>query len=464
VVAEAPDAFELYPLKGALFADAAGFLANLGEGPLRQSPGAMKGLEKGASGRILGIFPDGAWLVSGSTTFKWVKDRWGETTLLRERETLLDIAGWGDNRAVAAIAMPGNDMRFFLVGGKSGVVVPSPYPADKPKPAAAPPAESASAAAEAPPPPSEPEPENKPPDDSCKVKMKPDGVVLSGLPTGQLYAAGYECQEIGHGAAIAERWEPKKLRGTAEPLPRPEGEGSTEIRGVLARSPTEVLVFGKVGAPGRPYLARFDGKAWSLEKAPFTDGITSIVAADENTLWAIAGGLWKKAGAAEWTKVELPASLTPKSVAARTATEVWVSATNQKGEGVLLRSTPAAAKDLVKLPTRKAMSDMVSSNRRWIATPACDKVYAHLATLGPSKSEPPKDFSVLKAALASNKEFESLAPIVEDDGAHLYIGVPVPSIEVGQKLLAAYAEKSPKTVSNLFCHEPVIIKQAIRFQ
>jgi len=52
VVARSPDAFELYPLRGALFVDAAGFLAILGDGPLRQSPSLMKGLEKGASGRL----------------------------------------------------------------------------------------------------------------------------------------------------------------------------------------------------------------------------------------------------------------------------------------------------------------------------------------------------------------------------------------------------------------------------
>jgi hypothetical protein len=32
---------------------------------------------------------------------------------------------------------------------------------------------------------------------------------------------------------------------------------------------------------------------------------------------------------------------------------------------------------------------------------------------------------------------------VEDDGARLYIGVPVPSLDVGQKLLAKYKEKNP---------------------
>ena len=57
-------------------------------------------------------------------------------------------------------------------------------------------------------------------------------------------------------------------------------------------------------------------------------------------------------------------------------------------------------------------------------------------------------------------------PIVEDDGANLLnsIGVPVPSLDVGQKLLAKYKEKNPKAQPNLFCHEPAITKLAIHFE
>jgi hypothetical protein len=279
----------------------------------------------------------------------------------------------------------------------------------------------------------------------------------------------HPCQEKGRGAPIVERWEPKKVRGTVEPLPKVEGADAVELRGVLARSPTEVLVFGGAGSPRKPYLARFDGKAWSLDKPPFAGGVTALTAADDGTLWAVAdGALWKKS-AADWAKIELPSAATATGVWARAAADVWVTATTGKGAGLLLRTAKVDAKDVARLPDRKAMAEAVASNRRWIATDACDKVYAHLTTLGPSKdpatgkpADAPKGFSALKPVF--DGELAGLQPIVEDDGAHLYIGVPVPSLEVGKKLLAAYREKNPKATPSLFCHEPVIIKQAIKFQ
>lgn len=451
VVARSPDAFQLYPLKGALFVDAAGFLAVLGEGPLHQSPAVMRGLEKGEAGRIAGAYPDGAWLVAADATYKWTNDRWAENKLLREHETLLDVAAWGDNRAIAVIAMPGNDMRFVLAGGKPGVVMPAPYPADKAH---------VDAGGDEPAAPEGAEGE----DNACKVKMKPGELVMAGLPSGEFYVAGYACEPVGHGGAIVERWEPKQVRGTVEPLPEPEsGHTHPDLRGVLARSPAEVLVYGAEGLPARPYLARFDGKTWSLDKAPFGAGIDTLAAAADGTLWAAAGGaVWKKTSAGAWESVPLPGGVTVQAVWPRTGADVWASAReggSTPAGGVLLRTAkidPAAA---LPLPPRNAMSGMTSSNRRFFATAACDKVYAHLYTLGASKDPVPKDFSALKPVF--DGELASLAPIVEDDGAHLFVGVPVPSLEVGHELLAAYHEKNPKVTSNLFCHEPVIVKQAI---
>ena len=131
------------------------------------------------------------------------------------------------------------------------------------------------------------------------------------------------------------------------------------------------------------------------------------------------------------------------------------------------RTARVEVKDALELPPRNAMSGMITTNRRFFATSACDKVYAHLYTIGPSKdpatgkpTEVPKSFAALKPVFEG--ELASLLPIVEDDGANLYVGVPVPSLEVGRKLFAAYHEKNPKTASNLFCHEPVIVKQVVK--
>ena len=140
--------------------------------------------------------------------------------------------------------------------------------------------------------------------------MKPRGVVLAGLPTGELYAAGYECEPLGHGGPIVERWEPKQARGVVEALPRPESGRQPAPRGVLARSPGDVLVYGGEGSPPAPYLARFDGKGWSVDTPPFGAGVDTLGAADDGTLWAVAAGgdtCGKKAGAAPaWEKVPRP--------------------------------------------------------------------------------------------------------------------------------------------------------------
>ncbi len=458
-VAEAPDAFVVSAAAGAGFVDAAGFLAKLDEGPLVQSPALMKGLDKEAPGPVRGAFPDGLWMQT-KKTLKWVNGVWADTQLLRDGEELLDVAAWDDKRAVAAIAMPHNDMRFFLVGGKPGVVVPSPARAAKPEKQDAPAIGSAEPAASA-------APEgDAPPDDACKVKMKPSRVALAGLPSGHLFAAGFECDESGHGALIAERWEPKKQRGTIEPLPK--GESDASIGGVLAIAPDEAYVFG--GSGGKSYLAKWDGKTWTSDAAPAGVAILQMARADDGSVWAVTTGdsgssLWKKPSGGAFVAASLPAGARATAVYPRTPFDVWVAAKTVAGTGVLLR-TGAPPKAVVKLPSRKEMQDTLATNRRFLATSICDKVFAHLATISPSQNGTapvPKDFTPYKE-LFTSPEFASLAPIVEDDGASYYVGAPVPNLEVGEKLALAYKEKNPKAAPRLFCHEPVIVKKAIKFE
>ncbi len=448
-VARSPDAFELYPLKGALFVDAAGFLALLDEGPLRQSPSIMRGLEKGQSGRVLGGFPDGAWLAAGQETYRWSGDRWvGAPMLQPEAEKLLDLAAWGEKGAIAAIAMPGNDMRLAAFGGRS-LATPSPAEA----PSAAQPAEGEEGA--------------------CKARMKPDGVLLAGLPGEEIYAVGHACEAGGRGGAIVERWAAKQAQGTVDALPEPESGHVPTLHGVLARSPGEVIVYGAEGVPAAPYLARFDGKAWSLEHARFGGGVDTLAAADDGTLWAAAGGaVWKKAGARAWEKVPLPADLAVHAVWPRTATDVWAVGREHEGKAraVLLRTGGGEGRETIRLPPRNAMAGTIASSGRFFATAACDKVFVSLYVLGPSrdaKGQPaaiPKDFGALKPVLVG--ELSGLAPVVEDDGAELHVGVVAPSREVGRKLVTAYLEQHPEhekgPAPSVFCHEPAIVKQAIK--
>jgi hypothetical protein len=456
VVATSESDFLLYAVRGVAFVDAAGFLARL-DGPFQQDPAVQKGLDKGTSGAIHGSWPNGAWLVASSTTWKWVNGQWAQNQLLRENETVLDIAAWDDDRAVAAIAMPNNDMRFFLAGGKPGVVVPSPYPADKPKAAPAP-AEPAAAEGEG--------SEGAAPaedDRSCKVKMSPtSSFKLAGLPTGHLFAAGHGCQESGRGDAMVERWEPKKVRGVVEALPKPDGGGDIDIRGVTARSATEAYVWGVGGT--KAYVAKFDGKAWSLEKVPFEGAPTAMSVTEDGTIFVAApDALWKRpAGDVAWVKSAMPSpgggSLVAENVWAKSTTEVWVTA-NGGGKYYLLHSKPAAK--ALALPGRSQMQASLSTNKRFLATEACTKPYAHLMTVGKAGDKPPKDFTALSEIFKGNKDTAGAKFIVENDGANLYVGAQAPTVEVAKKIIELYQAKNPKVAANVFCHEPVIIEKGI---
>lgn len=463
IVAVSPDAFFLYPLRGAAFVDAAGFLATLEAGALRQTPATMKGLEKGVRGKIVGAFPEGVWMLAGDT-YKWSGDRWAAQQILRDGERLIDVAAWGDGRALAAIAMPHDDMRFLLVGGKPGIVMPGPGKPGSPPPtppASGVPDGSATAPPRGAPPPGDAGGMSE--DERCKVRMRPESVVLAGLPSGELFAAGYDCDEAAGNAAIVERWEPKQVRGVVDALPRPADGSGIDVRGALARSATEAYVFGDAGPS--PYLAHFDGKAWSAEAVSFRGPITSMMAADDaGPLYAVAGALYEKIASGPWTELALPTlggeELAPQAVWARAASDVWIAAATGKGEGALLRSGGAETPTL-KLPARKEMTDMIATNRRFLATAACDRIFVHLTTIGPSKSDVPSAFPRLVEAFAGQPGLEGAKFLVEDDGANLYVGAQVPSLEIGRKLLSRFKEKNPKAVANVFCHEPHLVKKAI---
>jgi hypothetical protein len=472
VVARSPDTFELYPLQGALFVDAAGFLAILGDAPLRQSPALMKGLEKGASGHLWGAWPGAAWLSAGDTTYHHVEGRWVEEKLLHEHETLLAITSWGAG-ALAAIAAPGNDMRFVLTGQEGetagaretrpgapratshdgdGARAQEARPATLPLPSPADPRQNGAAGEGV---------ESDETEVPCKVRMKPRAVVLAALPGGQLYAAGYTCEPMGHGDAIVERWGPGQVHGAVDPLPRPESGSNPAPRGVLARSPGEVMVYGSEGVAAAPYLARFDGASWSLEAAPFGGAVETLAAADDGTLWAAAGGaVWKRAASEAWEKVPLPGGLVAHAAWPRGA-DVWVAARQTEGKhrAVLLRTARGPAPELMRLPPRNAMAGALASGKHFFATAACDKVFVEISVLGPSKDPAtgkpaavPKKFASLDAILTG--DLAGFAPVVDDDGDHLHLGVPVPSRDVGRRLAAAYQDQNPGSSPTLSCYEP----------
>jgi hypothetical protein len=492
VVAEAPEPFNLSPLAGAGFVEAAGFLAQLDDNDLHQKPSAMRGLEhERKAGLVEGTWPDAAWLFAGDKTFKWVKDRWAESSLLREGETLRGMSSWNEGRLLAAIAMPNHDLRFALLGGKTGVVLPAPSPPEKSKDApaasatpaasaapavsAAPPVSAVASASAAPvdsgsaavsaapaaPPVPTGKPEEAEKEDGCKIGMESGELFFIGLSTGHVFATARACTPTGPGDALVEHWSPKQVHGVVEALPKPASGAGITPRGVLARSDKEAFVWGKAGE--EQYLASFDGKSWKVEKP--LEGATILrawVAADGAVFLVTEGGkstLWKKEGAGAFAPVSLPEDggrpMVAKGVWARSATDVWVTAATSTGY-VLLHT--AAPKEKVTLSARSVMEEAISNNHRYAATAACDKPYAHLATIGRGGAPVPNDFPAIKAAFAGNKDVAGVTFVVEDDGAGMYLGAQAPSIEVAKNVVSLFKEKNPRAIANVFCHEPNVKK------
>ena len=449
IVLEAPDLIGITVMKGGALLNVSNIYLPFGEGPLVQEPAFMKGLKKGEPSYCLGgEWPKSAWIMAagaeGETKlYKWFDSlggRWEPQTILREKEDVLDIGVIGES-VVAAIKMPSNDIRFALVGGKGGVI-PAPSPSKK-----------AAASAEG----SEEGAGDTPSEDdtSCKVKMAPGPTYkLDGTPTGEAFAAGFECQDAGgKGAAMAERWEPKKARGTVEPLPAPSGELS--ITDVVAISATDAWVYGNAGSA--PYLAHWDGKTWALEKAPSEKKIHDLVATDGVLFASFEDGLYTKKTGGTWEAVALPKKpegFEPVAVYARTTSDVWVAG-RAGGKWYLLRS--AKVDKPVTMPSDKEAEDTLRSNFRYPATPLCGKPYAHLFSIGPSATPIPKEFPAVKKSF-EGKKFDGAKLVVEDDGRSLFVGAKATNIEQAEAIVKAFSEANPKMTPRVFCHEPQVKK------
>ncbi|MDI3289737.1 hypothetical protein [Polyangium sp. 15x6] len=452
IVLEAPGEIMITAMKGGAFLAVSSLYLPLGEGPLVQDPAFMKGLKKGepSFGLDGAEWPKSAWILAvdeegKGKLYKWFDSlggRWEPQPILREGEIVQSQNVIGEN-VVAAIQMPSNDIRMALLGGKGGVL-PAPAAAKK----AAPAGEGAEEA------PSDTPPEN---DKSCKVKMSPDGpYLLAGTPTGEAFAAGYECQDGGgKGAPMVERWEAKKVRGTVEPLPAP-ATGSLALIGVVAVSATDAWVYGNTD--GTSYLAHWDGKAWALEKAPSGKKINHLTTIEGGALLgSFEDGLYTKKSGGAWEAVALPKKpegFEPETAYARTATDVWVAG-KAGGKRYLLRS--AKVDKPVVMPSEKEVQATLTSNFRYAATPLCAKPYAHLFSIGPSATPIPKEFPAIKKSF-EGKKFDGAKLVVEDDGRSLFVGAKAANIEQAEAIVKAFAEANPKTTPRVFCHEPQVKK------
>ena len=431
VVAEGGKDMKIYPLGDGAVVDTGAFIALLGDGPLVQDPeftktaivdGATTSLSSGVRledyagrapdqliGRESGDIEFGDRLV-----FARVNGVWTKQDLIRGNDRhVTTVTAWDDGRAIAAVEQ-GRDMRFTLVNSKGGVIVPAPG-----KPTAE-------------------------QGEECPVRMDPGTFVrLAGLPSGHLFAIGSECKT---NKAVAERWEPKKVRGDAAVLEgiAPGAHGYA----LAAASPEEAYALFGAG-PDKTWLATWDGKAWKVEDAPF-GAASGLFAAGDGSVWSYGvKGLFRHPKGGAWTKVDAPAGKIT-SAWAKDEKNVWVVT----DEATLLHKGGPAGKS-VKLPASADVASVLARDKRWLATPFCKSIYVMLATIGPKGGKVPESFAALSDVVRGAPELQKdVSYVVDDNGANLFVGAKAPSVEVAEKIVAAYKAKNPKATPMVYCHAP----------
>ncbi len=119
-------------------------------------------------------------------------------------------------------------------------------------------------------------------------------------------------------AAILLRWLPGAAQAERFPLP-PSAETPGPMT-LLAHGDGSLWVGATLGQQGS-YLARFDGAAWTVKKAPGEQSLRALSVGSDGLLWAVtaperyawdgassrAGVLWRSADGATWQAHKLPA-------------------------------------------------------------------------------------------------------------------------------------------------------------
>ncbi|HTJ82212.1 MAG TPA: hypothetical protein VL400_10840 [Polyangiaceae bacterium] len=413
----------IHPMGGAGIADLGAFYALLGDGPIEQDPMLTKTAVENDSGGVTvtnavffssfrGAWPKPAFGESSISPglLGRVNDTWTKQDPLRENERLLDVTTWGDGKALAAIRMEAPDLRFQLVGSSGGVPVPAP---------------------------------GKPTADQtdCNVRFDPDGGLLfSGTSSSHLFAIGKECKT---GKPIAEHWAPKEVHGTAAPV---DGVDPAATPGaVAAASDSEAYAVFNKDADG--FLATFDGKAWKAEASPFGAAKSLFVAQNGTTFAVGAKGLFEHPKGGAWAAV--PGGEKATSAWAKNDDVVWVVLDGKK---LAVKGVDGGA--TITLPSSSDVRATVDRDKRWPATAACKKVYVQLTALGPAGGAPPKSYAGLTDVVKADPSLkEGIDYVVEEQG-NQFAGAKVPSLDVANKLVAAFKAKNPKANPLVFCHVP----------
>lgn len=175
----------------------------------------------------------------------------------------------------------------------------------------------------------------------------PDLVTFASLASGEVVAYAY-------GATVAIHLD---ATGARRELPLPAADASLQVKGIVARAPDRMWIFGGVGvdAKARAWLARWDGTAWKSIDAPgCASPIDSLAVGTSDRVFAIcelsyesnASAVFERGDDGSWS--QLHAVGNPQQVAVRGDADLWV--TVDAGDETRLLHRGAAVGEPLALP------------------------------------------------------------------------------------------------------------------
>ena len=101
--------------------------------------------------------------------------------------------------------------------------------------------------------------------------------------------------------AILLRWGAKG--GEPEVLRPPTGRHAV-VEAFAARSESDVVLAGSYREEerGGQWLARFDGREWTVESPPYSGSVDAITIADDGAIWVVSSGMMARARNALWVR------------------------------------------------------------------------------------------------------------------------------------------------------------------
>jgi hypothetical protein len=292
----------------------------------------------------------------------------------------------------------------------------------------------------------------------CKRGVLVEPHDLAALPTGHVFLLGTHCET---GEFVVESWQPGATESVVTPVTAQRDALGLRSTGhyVAAADPSSVFV--ALSADGAPFgLFRGDPRGFRRVLTKDVGAVRSLVATPDGAAFAVvdAGSrapvrLVGLTRANAYTSYGVDRIVSLGGVWARDAATAYVAvATSFDGEAVLLatkeeRLLGAPPADLWKdvAPTSASAAEAFPPFTDGCATP-----FVHLYDVGATT---PKifDFPKTRKALGSFEERGDLPLLDFTHAGKRRLGVPVPSAEVGRKLIRHVRREMPEDDPRLVC-------------